>query len=179
MTGGAIKRRMARFWRGDDGVALVEFAIFLPVFLLAFFVVVEFGRTFFNYQSAVAGVRDATRFAARTVDHDVCAGATNGSGAVLNIAGPSAPDRLYGIVARNLQDETGVLPVNVRLLQVASFYRCIVESGTYRQPEVPVVRVEARLQVVLPLGEILEVNGQRVLNDITTLVADESRVFGL
>jgi hypothetical protein len=171
--------RALRFARREDGVALVEFALFLPVFLLAFFVIVEFGRTFFNYQSAVAGVRDATRFAAPTLDQHICVGAPNGGGGILTIAEPASPDRLFTIVERNLLNETGVLPVNVRLLQVSSSYRCVVEPGNYRQVEVPVARVEARLEVILPLGEILVLNGQPMLENITTDVVDESRVFGL
>ena len=179
MRGVGIITALQRFRRRDDGVALVEFAIFLPIFLLAFFVIVEFGRTFFNYQSAVAGVRDATRYAARTLDQDICLGEADGAGAVLNIARASTPDNFYTIVERNLLNETGVLPTNIRLRRVVSSYRCVVTAGAYRQDEVPIVRVQARLEVILPLGEILELNGRRVLRNIVTNIADESRVFGL
>lgn len=179
MTVRGIITAIRRFRRREEGVALVEFAIFLPIFLLAFFVIVEFGRTFFNYQSAVAGVRDATRYAARTLDQDICVGEADGAGAVLNIARAPTPDAYYTIIERNLLDETGVLPTNIRLRRVVSSYRCVVTAGAYRQDEVPIVRVRARLEVVLPLGEILEFNGQRVLRNIVTNVTEESRVFGL
>ncbi len=172
-------RRVRQFCRRDDGVALVEFALFLPVFLLAFFVIVEFGRTFFSFQGAVSGVRDATRYAARTLDSDVCEGETDGAGAVINISRGGSPDVFYTIVERNLINEVGVLPTNVRLRRVVSSYRCVVSEGTYRQAEVPIVRVRARLEIILPLGDVLELNGRPVLNNIITEVDEESRVFGL
>ena len=61
-----VMREMAlnlllRFFKRSEGAALVEFAILLPVFVLAFFTIVEFSRTFFSYQGAVVGVRDAAR----------------------------------------------------------------------------------------------------------------------
>ena len=175
------KRNIAairRFRKDEQGVALVEFAIFLPIFLLAFFVIVEFGRTFFNYQGAVAGVRDATRYAARTLSQSICVGEVDGAGGVLASSDPVSV-AAYNAVERNLLNEAGVLPANIRIRQVATSYECIVSPGSYRQEEVPIVRVLARLEVILPLGDILEFNGRPALNSIVTDVIDESRVFGL
>ena len=178
MRGGRIISALRRFRRDDNGVALVEFAIFLPIFLLAFFVIVEFGRTFFNYQGALAGVRDATRYAARTMDKDICVGESNGSGAVVDPSDALAV-AAYNTVERNLLNETGVLPTNIRIRRVTLTYRCVVRPTWFRQREIPVVRVQARLEVILPLGEILELNGRPVLNNIVTSVTDETRVYGL
>ena len=174
-----LASHVRHLWRREDGVALVEFALFLPVFLLAFFVIVEFGRTFFSYQGAVSGVRDATRYAARTLDSDICVGEVDGGGGVINIARRNSPDVFYSIVERNLINEVGVLPTNVRVRRVVSSYRCVVSADTYRQAEVPIVRVQARLEIILPLGEILELNGRPVLNRILTDIDEETRVFGL
>ena len=171
--------QLRRFGRRDDGVALVEFALFLPIFLLAFFVIVEFGRTFFSYQGALAGVRDATRYAARTLGHDVCVGQIDGAGATVSVGTASSPDASYAIVERNLLNEVDALPANVRILQVSTSYRCVVSAGTFRQAEVPVARVFARIEIVLPLGEILELNGRPLLERIRTNIADESRIFGV
>ena len=181
MTGAfqILVKRVRCLCRREDGVALVEFALFLPVFLLAFFVIVEFGRTFFSYQGAISGVRDATRYAARTLDSDICVGEADGGGAVINIARRNSPDVYYTIVERNLINEVGVLPTNVRVRRVVSSYRCVVSEDTFRQVEVPLVRVQARLEIILPLGEILELNGRPILNNIITDVDEETRVFGL
>ncbi len=179
MWGRKLISAFRRFRRKEDGVALVEFAIFLPIFLLAFFVIVEFGRTFFNYQGAVSGVRDATRFAARTLDADICAGEVDGGGGILAIAQETSDDVFMTIVRRRLFNESGVLPTNVRVRRVVSSYRCVVRPGLYRQVEVPIARVQARLEITLPLGDILELNGRPVLDRIVTNITDESRVFGL
>ena len=171
--------RIRRFARRDDGVALVEFALFLPVFLLGFFVIVEFGRTFFAYQSAVTGVRDATRYFARTIDTDICAGEINGAGQTISVGTASSKDQAYLIVERNMINEVDVLPTNVRIVRTATSYRCVVDAGAYRQVEVPIVQVFARITIVLPLGEILELNGRRLLRNIRTDVSDEFRVYGI
>ena len=157
---------------------MVEFALFLPIFLLAFFVVVEFGRTFFNFQGAVAGVRDAARYAARTIEADVCVGEIDGSGETLSIGTSDDPDPSYEIIERNLMNEVAALPTNVRIVSVATSYRCVVTPDAYRQAEVPIAVVFARLEIVLPLGEVLEINGLPLIENITTDIIDESRVFG-
>ena len=179
MTPRRIISRIGRFGRREDGVALVEFALFLPIFLLAFFVIVEFGRTFFSYQGALAGVRDATRFAARTLDHRVCEGELDGAGATVSIGTAALPDATYQIVERNLLNEVDLLPTNVRIVQTSTSYRCVVTAGAYREDEVPIAWVAARIEIVLPLGEILELNGRPIIRNITTDIIDESRIFGV
>lgn len=46
------------------GVAMVEFAIALPILLLLLFGIAEFGRMLFQYNSLLQASRDATRYAA-------------------------------------------------------------------------------------------------------------------
>ncbi|MDA8587119.1 hypothetical protein N9L47_12805 [Rhodobacteraceae bacterium] len=127
----------------------------------------------------MAGVRDATRYAARTLDQDICVGESNGGGGVINIARANSPDVYYTMVERSLLNEVDVLPTNVRLRRVISSYRCVVEPGNYRQIEVPIVRIQARLEIILPLGEVLELNNGPVLDRILTDLDEESRIFGL
>ena len=172
---------LSDFRKKEDGVALVEFAIFLPLFVLSFFVIVEFSRTFFSYQGAVAGVRDAARYAARTYDPGLCVNASNGSGGTAIIGTAATPDITYGIVERNMVNEIAALPENIRIVQVSTNYRCVVPStaGTYRQAEVPIVMVFATIEITLPLGRILELNGRPLIPSITTVIGDESRVFGV
>lgn len=172
--------RLTDFRKKEEGVALVEFAIFLPLFVLSFFVIVEFSRTFFSYQGAVAGVRDAARYAARTYDPGLCVNANNGSGGTAIIGTAATPDISYGIVERNMVNEVAAFPENVRIVQVSTNYRCVVpDPGTYRQAEVPIVMVFATIEITLPLGRILELNGRPLIPSITTVIGDESRVFGV
>ena len=183
-----------RFAKKEDGVALVEFAIFLPLFVLAFFVIVEFSRVFFSYQGAVAGVRDAARYMARVIPADICEGA-GGVGAVLTPGGPNAADYAnstiagtnrtdapYQIVWRNIDNEDSLLPTSVFLDDVRSVYRC-VDTGNYRQDEVPIIIVAADIRIVLPLIGILELNGLGGIFPngpfISRTVIDESRIYGV
>ncbi|AYC32619.1 pilus assembly protein [Pseudomonas cavernae] len=55
----AFARRQAQ-----EGVAMVEFAITLPLLLLLLFAIGEFGRLLFQYNSLLQASRDAGRFVA-------------------------------------------------------------------------------------------------------------------
>ena len=170
-----VKKFLGKFRRDESGVALVEFGIFLPLFLLSFFVIVEFSRIFFSYQGAVVGVRDATRYLARVSDSDICVGRGDGTGDV--IIGGAALART--IITRNMWNESAILPNNVQIGTVSAIFRCVVQPGDFRQLEIPIASVVATITIQLPLGGILEFNGQQLIPNITTDIADESRVFGV
>lgn len=167
-----------RFRREESGVALVEFALFLPLFALSFFVIVEFSRIFFSYQGAIVGVRDAARYLARFAEADVCvtSPATPNNGTVFV---PGASSIAETIVRRNMNNESDVLPNNVQVTSVAALVRCVVQPGDYRQLNIPIVTVTAQINITLPLGGVLELNGQPLLPPITPTIIDESRVFGV
>lgn len=50
--------------RGQRGVAMVEFAIALPLLLLMLLVIGEFGRMLYQYNSLMQASRDASRYVA-------------------------------------------------------------------------------------------------------------------
>ena len=79
----------------------------------------------------------------------------------------------------NLLNEVDLLPTNVRIVRTSTSYRCVVTAGAYREDEVPIAWVAARIEIVLPLGEILELNGRPIIRNITTDIIDESRIFGV
>lgn len=170
-----------KFTRREDGVALVEFALFLPLFVLAFFVIVEFARSFFSYQGAVVGVRDAARYMARVTDADICVGASDNQGLIALDPSGNVLNVATGIITRNMDTEiVGSLPTGVSLTNVTTLVVCDVPAaGTYRQTEVPIVRVAATIEILLPLGGILELNGLPLLPSITSTIIDESRVYGV
>ncbi len=177
-----LKSRIRSFREREEGVALVEFAIFLPLFVLSLYVIIEFSRAFFAYQGAVAGVRDAARYAARTMDPGLCVGQANNGGAIVSTGNSGSQDTTYRIIQRSLEKQTGsgILPANVSVDTASTSYFCVVPgtAGTYRQAEIAVARVFARIIITLPLSGILEINGGPVIPEITTDIADESRVFG-
>ncbi|MEO9825649.1 MAG: TadE/TadG family type IV pilus assembly protein [Paracoccaceae bacterium] len=177
-----LRQHIDKFRREESGVALVEFALFLPLFVLAFFVIVEFSRIFFSYQGAIVGVRDAARYLARVAEADVCvtSPATPNNGTVVVPGGNSIAEDIVLRAMRNEEEgSTPVLPDNVSLTSVAVLVRCVVEPGDYRQLNIPIVSVTAQINITLPLGNILELNGQPLLAPITPTIRDESRVFGV
>lgn len=48
--------------RRQDGVAMVEFALVLPLLLILTFVTTEFSRALYQYNTLAKSVRDATRY---------------------------------------------------------------------------------------------------------------------
>lgn len=180
----SLRSTLSQFRKSEDGVALVEFALFLPLFLLSLFVIVEFSRVFFSYQGAIVGVRDAARYMARVAPEGICVGASDGTGGVLTFSNPDgnggSVSASYAIVYRNMENESNVLPTNVEILNVVSTYVCEVPApGTYRQDEVPVAQVSADIRITLPLVGILELNGQPLIPPITHTITDRSRIFGV
>lgn len=59
-----MKGRGIRQAKAQGGVAMVEFAIALPLLLLLLLAVAEFGRMLYHYNSLMQASRDASRFVA-------------------------------------------------------------------------------------------------------------------
>ena len=59
-----LRRKTRRFRRDDRGIQLVELAIALPVMILLFGTVAEFGRYFQAYSTLAKGTRVAARYLA-------------------------------------------------------------------------------------------------------------------
>jgi Flp pilus assembly protein TadG len=156
---------LRRFWRNDDGVALVEFGMVLPIMLLFFAMAVEGGRTFWAYQTAVAGLRDATRYLSRAVPSNACSAGYN----FVPIT-PTVTD----IVAK---DSTGapVLPAQITITSVVPSLSCV--PGSFRVSPAPVVTVTVTMTIAYPFSGIFVLNGQS-LPGVTTTVTDSAKVFG-
>ncbi len=56
--------RLSRLARRDDGAAMVEMAMVLPIFLLLVWGVIDFGRLLFTANSMASAVREGARQAA-------------------------------------------------------------------------------------------------------------------
>jgi Flp pilus assembly protein TadG len=160
-----LLRQITRFRRADDGVALVEFAVVLPMMILVFAVIIEGSRLMLAYQAAIAGVRDAARYLARVVPSDVCA--TGGS-----VSGYATT--LRTIVATSTSG-TSVLPTSVTVNSVTPTLACV--AGTYRVSPAPVATVTASITVAYPFAGVWGLFGAS-LPTKTTTVTDRARVFG-
>lgn len=160
-----LKARIARFARQESGVALVEFAIALPILLLLFAVIIEGSRLMLAYQNAIGGVRDATRYMSRLVALDICD--TGGSIS-------SFSNELETIVSESIGGQA-VFPSAVTVNSVTPTYACV--SGAYRVSPAPVVTVSAQITVTYPFAGIFTLVGGS-LPSVTTTVTDRSRIFG-
>lgn len=162
---------LRRFARSDRGVALVEFAIALPLLILVFAVIIEGGRMMWSYQTAVAGVRDAARHLGRIVSSDVCQ------------PGKTFPNHntLLTTIVRDRINTPGsagpisVIPTGVTVNSVSSSLACV--TGTYRVSPAPVATVTASVSMTFPFAGMIEFAGGS-LPTLTTTITDRTRVFG-
>ena len=59
-----VSGKLRRFGRDERGVQLVELAVVLPIFLIMFAAVAEFGRFYYEYSTLAKGARAGARFLA-------------------------------------------------------------------------------------------------------------------
>lgn len=163
-----IARRLALFRRREDGSALVEFAITLPMILILGVLSIECMRLFWSYQAAIAGVRDATRYLARVAPADIC---TSGG----SVAGYTT--QLRGIVDSTITGGA-LFPAGVRVTSLTPTLTCVTSLGL-RQASVPVAAVSADVSITLPFSQILQIVGMAPGATLNTRVADQARVYGL
>lgn len=138
----------------------------MPMLLLLFAVIIDGGRMMWSYQTAVAGVRDATRYLARVAPVDICT--TGGS-----VAGYTAT--LTGIVQNSIYGNQ-LFPNGIAVNSVVPSLTCI--AGTYRVSPVPIAQVTANLSITFFFSGIFNFAGQSQAA-ITTTVTDQSRIYGL
>ena len=93
-------------WRSEDGVVAVEFAIVSVVLLMIVFGVIEFGRTYSQYEVLQGAAREGARRAA------VRAPAGQVVGAVYEAASPFTPTTAPVITGQCTEDTVGQ-PVSV------------------------------------------------------------------
>ena len=154
------------FGRKEDGVMLTEFAIVLPFILLTMFLIIESAQVFFSYQSAVDGVRDASRYLARIAPVDICD--TDGS-----------VDAFVSELRGRVSDTIGDSPAFARTVTLTGFdasVSCV--PGDYRQDPVPVANISASLQITFPFSGFIAFFGDG-LETMTTNIKAEARIFGL
>lgn len=160
-----LRNMVRRLGRDDDGAALVEFGLALPMVLVLFAVTIEGSRLFWSYQATIAGVRDAARYVGRTVQTDICA---NG-GTLSDWSGT-----LEGIV-RETSTGNALFPSSITVTSVNATLECF--TGNYRLEQTPVATVTAVLNVTYPFQSVFEWVGIELLTTTTT-VTDSSRIFG-
>ncbi len=174
----ALVDHIRRFSGDQHGATAVEFAILMPIMLVCFGAIVEGARIYWNYQSVVNGVRDATRFIARVSPEDICEGlpaATLWPGH--NIVGDAmAMERLNANIRSGGAENLFPLGVSLSGLQTRLF--CIPTPG-HALPLTPVAVVRVQVQIELPFGSVFEIFGARDNAVMTSWITDQARIYGI
>lgn len=161
-----LKSILRKFSRNQDGAALVEFAIILPMMLIIFTVIVEGSRMMISYQAAISGVRDATRYLSRVVASDVC---TTGA----PITGYTT--KIQTIVGQSATGNS-VFPSYITINSVTPTYSCV--AGTYRISPAPIAQVTANISIDFPFAGLFTLVGL-TQSQITTNITDSTRIYGI
>ncbi|MGI1662327.1 TadE/TadG family type IV pilus assembly protein [Palleronia sp. KMU-117] len=164
-----IPSALRRFGRDESGLALVEFAICLPLMILVFGMIIEGSRLMWSFQNSISGVRDATRYLARITPADVC----QPGGTTFD----DQADRLTAIIRDRIGTGESILPRGVDLVDVTATLDCVV--GAYRISPAPVAQLTARVEITHPFASLFAFAGGGVEDSVIVDVSDEARIFGL
>jgi Flp pilus assembly protein TadG len=110
------------FKRDERGVQLVELAIVLPVLVVLFAAVAEFGRYFYEYTTLAKGSRVAVRYLATAITNGDCDAAAKNLVVYGNFAGTGNPI-VTGLATSNVEitrlneegEPTGGMPNTVTI----------------------------------------------------------------
>ncbi|KAB2883635.1 MAG: pilus assembly protein [Albidovulum sp.] len=136
--------------------------------LLIFAVIVEGSRMMIAYQSAIGGVRDATRYLARVVPGNICAA----GGTVTGYA-----PKLAAIVGQSTTGSAVFAP-SVTVTSVTPSLACVGVAGAYRVSPAPVATVSAVVEIAFPFRGLFTLFGAGPSATLTTTVTDRAKVFG-
>lgn len=167
-------RAKARIWRDEKGAVLVEFAIAIPLFLLLFFAILDFGRMAYRYVAAEKAMQVAARIAA--VRPPACGGVPNFNTSALqpppqlgsscasgaNFCVTPATVTCTGSAGNPTAAEVwarvqGVLPNNATIANLRFSYEAEPRIGFLGGPYVPIVTTELQdldFEFVTPLGQL-------------------------
>ena len=165
MRRSSIIRALCRLRRRDDGAALVEFGMILPMILIVFAVAIESARTFWAYQATIAGVRDASRYIGRSVQNDIC---QNG-GSLASVQATAEA------IVRDTIDGNSLFVSSMQVVWVRADLTCI--DGDFRLGTTPIAEVSAKLSISYPMQTVFEFVGLEIW-PVDTVVRDQSRIFG-
>jgi Flp pilus assembly protein TadG len=152
------------FRQDDSGAALVEFAVVLPMLILLFAMAVEGGRTFWAYQTTVAGLRDAARQLSRMADPQDC------SASAVNKYNATLAD-----ILRKTSNGKAIFAPTIRIENVAATLLSCGSAG-YRG-KAAIAKVSANLAFDYPFKSLFQIVGLQVA-DLKTSISTQARILG-
>lgn len=169
----SLSQDITQFLRREDGAAMFEFAIVFPFMLLVMVMIWEGGRIMWGFQSAISGVRDATRYLTRVAPEDTCVGGTPTN----STFAATYQTKINSIVGTSIVGNTPLLPTKMTLTTpVAITVRCVTGISNYGN--VAVGKVAATVQIELPFKGLFTLMGGSQ-KDFSVVVADEGRLYGI
>lgn len=170
---------LRRFRKDASGAAILEFTIGLPLLLLVLAIIIEGSRITWIHQAAASGVRDASRYLARTQSAEICSGANFATQRATFNARADIDTRATNIVTRNVDFSESILPNRVSVVDVDFELQCTtVTYSNTNSARVPVIEVEVTLTIDFPFGGVFAFFGEP-LQPLTTTISDETRMFGV
>ena len=169
MTGALARNRKGR--DGEEGSAILELAVVLPVLLTIALGVFEFGRLIYSYHLIQNGVRDGARYVAGlTYDAGNATLLSNNLTAAQNIAA-------RGVVSGGSNRVSWWAPstVSVGYANVANGPTSCGTTRCYRGGDNIVVVTVSTSVAYVPLGFL----GFLGLGDITLATSHQERLFGV
>ena len=158
---------LRRLRRDESGAALVELAISLPLMLIIFATAVEGARLMWSFEAANTGVRDASRYLARSMPLDIC---STGIPDLEQLKTDTAER-----INRQMRDSRW-FPSKIPDVTVEITRDCN-HVGSYRVSPPPLLEVSARVEVQFPFSSVFSLAGVSLGNVVAT-VSDKNRVFG-
>jgi Flp pilus assembly protein TadG len=109
--------------QNQRGVALIEFALVLPLLLVLTFMVTEFGRAIYQYGVLTKSVRDAARYLTIQTPNTKAAEAANLVVYGTTTAGttPLVPGLTTAMVSANWSAPAGAPPISTVTIQVSGY----------------------------------------------------------
>jgi Flp pilus assembly pilin Flp len=86
--------RAPRVMRDEEGAAVVEFALVMPILALIIFGIIDFGRAFYTVNNIISAVREGARYGAILAAPASTAGQTEIRGRVRSVSRPFGGDTL-------------------------------------------------------------------------------------
>ncbi len=147
---------LKRFRRSDSGQGLLEFAVIVPVLLLVFFGVFEFGRFYFTRVTLQQAVAEAARFA---------------------ITGEVLPDPDSGDPMSRAQSIIAVIHKNAHTLDIDVDRITLTPPDAGGPGDVVTVNAEFSFEFVVPLYDKL-VPGGKIDFEVSTAMKNEPFITG-
>ena len=86
--------RLRRLIRDEEGAAVVEFALVMPILALIIFGIIDFGRAFYTVNNIISAVREGARYGAILAAPKSTTGESEIRGRVRNVSRPFGGDTL-------------------------------------------------------------------------------------